>query len=83
MKSQSIRLVVRPKFKTNLKKSAEQHGVNMSTYIKMAVINYQSQSFPEYEPSQQTIKAIKDSFKEKGVSTNGRKASTVLREIVK
>lgn len=81
-KSQSIRLIVQPKLKEQVRNKAHELGVNMSTYIKHLIL-VDLQKLPVYEASERVEKAYQMSLREKGYRTNGRKASDVLRELTK
>jgi hypothetical protein len=62
--TQSIRLVVKPRFKKMVLKHTERLGINMSTYIKHLIIS-DIQRIPSYEASERIKRNVEKSISDK------------------
>lgn len=81
-RSQSIRLIVHPRLKEQVREKARELGVNMSTYIKHLIL-VDIQKLPVYEPSERVKKALKESLKERHIKTGNRNPIQVLDELAR
>lgn len=84
--SEVITLLVKPSEKKKIKKMAAEMGIGMNALLKVsfATFHKQMENLPVFEMSDSAKAALEDAHrnKHKAISTNGRKASEVLRELL-
>lgn len=78
--TESIRLVVEPKFKKFVQQKASDLGVNVTTYIKHLIL-VDMQLLPTFEASDRVKKIMSNLEKEKRHSSRGRDPIELLRSL--
>jgi hypothetical protein len=83
--TESVRIVMQPRFKNKLVEKASQAGVSLSTYVKhvlMQTWNYDD--MPTFKPSKALIKSFEEAQKEiaeEGLKPDSRPIKVILDEI--